>query len=115
MPVIGFLSRRSPSESASVEAAFREGLKEAGYIEGQNLHIAFRWVDGQFAQLPSLAEVIVAVGGVNAAFAAKSATATIPIVFVVGVDSVANGLVTVCQVDPRLCVGRVRRNFSYSR
>jgi putative tryptophan/tyrosine transport system substrate-binding protein len=115
MPVIGFLSRRSPSESASVEAAFREGLKEAGYIEGQNLHIAFRWADGQFAQLPSLAEVIVAVGGVNAAFAAKSATATIPIVFVVGVDPVANGLVTVCQVDPRLCVGRVRRNLSYSR
>ena len=102
MPVIGFLSGRSPSESASVEAAFREGLKEAGYIEGQNLHVAFRWADGQFARLPSLAEalvdlrvaVIVAVGGVNAAFAAKSATATIPIVFVVGGDPVANGLVT---------------------
>jgi putative tryptophan/tyrosine transport system substrate-binding protein len=102
MPVIGFLSSRSPSESASVEAAFREGLKEAGYIEGQNLHIAFRWADGQFARLLPLAEalvdlrvaVIVTVGGVNAAFAAKSATATIPIVFVVGVDPVANGLVT---------------------
>ena len=102
IPVIGFLSSRSPSESASVEAAFREGLKEAGYIEGQNLHVAFRWADGQFARLPSLAEalvdlrvaVIVAVGGVNAAFAAKSATATIPIVFVVGADPVANGLVT---------------------
>ena len=102
MPVIGFLSSRSPSESASVEAAFREGLKEAGYIEGQNLHIAFRWADGQFARLPLLAEalvylrvaVIVTVGGVNAAFAAKSATATIPIVFVVGVDPVATGLVT---------------------
>ena len=101
MPVIGFLSSRSPSESASAEAAFREGLKEAGYIEGQNLHIAFRWADGQFARLPPLAEalvdlrvaVIVAVGGVNTAFAAKSATATIPIVFVVGVDPVANGLV----------------------
>jgi len=71
MPVIGFLSGRSPSESASVEAAFREGLKEAGYIEGQNLHIAFRWADGQFARLPPLAEalvdlrvaVIVSVGG----------------------------------------------------
>jgi putative ABC transport system substrate-binding protein len=102
MPVIGFLSSRSPSESASVEAAFREGLKEAGYMEGQNLHIAFRWADGQFARLSPLAEAlvdlrvaaIVAVGGVNAAFAAKSATATIPIVFVVGVDPVANGLVT---------------------
>jgi putative ABC transport system substrate-binding protein len=101
MPVIGFLSSRSPSESASVEAAFREGLKEASYIEGQNLHIAFRWADGQFARLTPLAEalvdlrvaVIVAVGGVNAAFAAKSAAATIPIVFVVGVDPVANGLV----------------------
>src|SRR5262249_39486668 len=102
VPVIGFLSSRSPSESASVEAAFREGLKEAGYIEGHNLHIAFRWGDGQFARLPPLAEalvdlrvaVIVATGGVNAPFAARAATATIPIVFVVGVDPVANGLVT---------------------
>src|SRR5215467_4954605 len=102
MPVLGFLSGRSPSESASVEAAFREGLKESGYIEGQNLHIAFRWADGQFARLPPLAEalvdlrvaVIVSVGGLNAAFAAKSATASIPIVFVVGVDPVATGLVT---------------------
>src|SRR5262245_40019027 len=93
IPVIGFLSSRSPSESASVEAAFREGLKEVGYIEGQNLHIAFRWADGQFDRLPSLAEalvdlrvaVIVTVGGVNTAFAAKSATPTIPLVFVVGV------------------------------
>ena len=102
LPVIGFLSSRSPSESSAVEAAFREGLKEAGYIEGRNLHIAFRWADGQFARLPALAEalvdlrvaVIVTVGGVNTAFAAKSATATIPIVFVVGVDPVAAGLVT---------------------
>src|SRR5262245_17994622 len=101
MPVIGFLSSRSPSESALAEAAFREGLKEAGYIEGQNLHIAFRWADGQFARLPPLAQalvdlrvaVIVAVGGVNAAFAAKSGTTTVPIVFVVGSDPVANGLV----------------------
>ena len=47
MPVIGFLSSRSPRESASVEAGFREGLKDAGYVEGQNVHIAFRWADGQ--------------------------------------------------------------------
>ena len=80
MPVIGFLSGRSPSESASVEAAFREGLKEAGYIEGQNLHIAFRWADGQFALLPPLAEalvdlrvaIIVTVGGVNTAIGAPA-------------------------------------------
>jgi hypothetical protein len=46
MPVIGFLSFRSPGESASVEAAFRQGLREQGYVEGQNLHIAFRWAEG---------------------------------------------------------------------
>src|SRR5262245_33907532 len=101
VPVIGFLSSRSPRESASVEAGFRQGLKETGYVEGQNVHIAFRWADGQFDQLPALARdlvrqqvvIIVAIGGGSAAIAAKSATTTIPIVFVVGFDPVVAGLV----------------------
>jgi putative ABC transport system substrate-binding protein len=70
-PVIGFLSSRSPGESASVVAAFGEGLKESGYVEGQNVHIAFRWAEGDYARLAALASelagrrvaVIVAVGG----------------------------------------------------
>ena len=101
MPVIGFLSGRSPSESASVEAAFRQGLKEMGYTEGQNLHIAFRWADGQYGRLPALATdlvglrvaVIVSVGGEVVAHAAKAATTTIPIVFVMGSDPVETGVV----------------------
>src|SRR5215475_1623465 len=101
VPVIGFLSSRSPRESASVEAGFRQGLKETGYVEGQNVHIAFRWADGQFDQLPALARdlvrqqvvIIVAIGGGSAALAAKAATTTIPVVFVVGFDPVMAGLV----------------------
>src|SRR5205807_1569979 len=91
MPVIGFLSSRSASDSASVERAWRQGLREAGYVEGHNVHIAFRWADGQFARLPELAadlvnqrvDVIVAAGGDVTAKAAKSTTQTIPIVFIV--------------------------------
>jgi putative tryptophan/tyrosine transport system substrate-binding protein len=59
MPVIGFLSSRSPGESASVVGGFREGLKEAGYAEGRNVHIAFRWAEGGYDRLPALAAELV--------------------------------------------------------
>src|SRR5262249_35221697 len=100
MPVIGFLSSRSPRESASVVAGFRQGLKEAGYREGQNVHIAFRWAEGQFDQLPALAAelveiqvaAILAAGGTVTGLAAKGATSTIPIVCI-GTDPDRVGLV----------------------
>jgi putative tryptophan/tyrosine transport system substrate-binding protein len=99
MPVIGFLSSRSPGESASVVAAFREGLKEAGYREGHNVHIAFRWAEG-WERLPALATeliqiqvaVILAAGGSMTGLAAKAATSTIPIVNI-GSDLERVGLV----------------------
>jgi hypothetical protein len=59
MPVIGFLSSRSPGESARLVAAFREGLKETGYVEGQNVHISFRWAEGRYDRLPELAAELV--------------------------------------------------------
>ena len=101
MPVVGFLSSRSPGESASVVAAFRQGLRETGFIEGQNLGIAFRWAEGRYDRLPALASELVslpvtlifAAGGPPSAFAAKGATSTIPIVFSAASDPVEIGLV----------------------
>jgi len=100
-PVIGFLSSRSPGESASVVAAFRQGLRETGFIEGQNLAIAFRWAEGRYDRLPVLASELVglpvtllfAAGGPPSAFAAKGATSTIPVVFSAASDPVEIGLV----------------------
>ena len=101
MPVIGFLSGALPGAYAPFAAAFHKGLKEAGYAEGVNAAIEYRWAEGEVGRLPALATelvrkqvaVIVATGGVSSALAAKAATTTIPIVFLVGEDPVKVGLV----------------------
>ena len=98
---IGFLSSRSPAESSGVVAAFREGLRDAGFVEGKNVAIAFRWADGRYDRLPALAAelidlkvtVLFAAGGPPSAMAAKAATSTIPVVFSAANDPVGLGLV----------------------
>jgi putative ABC transport system substrate-binding protein len=100
MPVIGFLGAGSPGSQAALTAAFREGLSQTGWVEGQNLTIEYRWAEGRLDRLPALAtdlvdrkvDVIAAMAGTPPAVAAKGATSTIPIVFSGG-DPVERGLV----------------------
>jgi putative tryptophan/tyrosine transport system substrate-binding protein len=101
MPVVGFLSIASAASFAHLVAGFRRGLLEAGFVEGRNVVVEYRWAEGSYDRLPALAAdlvlrqvaVIVTSGGDNPSFAAKAATATIPIVFNIGSDPVKIGLV----------------------
>jgi putative ABC transport system substrate-binding protein len=102
MPVVGFLNSGSPAQFAHLVAAFSKVLNDAGFVEGRNVAVEYRWALGQYGRLSELAAdlvhrqvaVIAASGGTSAALAAKAATTTIPIVFVGGGDPVEDGLVT---------------------
>ena len=101
MPVVGYLSSRSPEDTTHLLAGFRQGLADGGFVEHQNVTIEYRWALGQYDHLPALATeltrlpviVVVSTGGEPAALAAKAATSTIPIVFGTGTDPVKAGLV----------------------
>ena len=101
MPVIGFLDSRSPDAVTGRLRAFRQGLKEAGFVEGENVAIAYRWAEDQINRLPELADdlvrrqvAVIVTAGLPAIFAAKAATSTIPVAFVLGEDPVRLGLVS---------------------
>src|SRR5450631_4452206 len=101
MPMVGFIRDGSADANARYVAAFRKGLNEAGYVEGQNVTVEYHWLEGQYDRLPALLAdlvrrevAVIATPGNVPSIAAKAATATIPIVFGVGDDAVRLGLVT---------------------
>jgi putative tryptophan/tyrosine transport system substrate-binding protein len=100
MPVIGFLYVRSPEDSSAQVEAFKHGLAEHGFVEGQTVHIEYRWGRGQYDKMPTLAAelvrlpaTLVVAGAEPSVLAAKAATSNIPIVFVVGTDPIKLGVV----------------------
>jgi putative ABC transport system substrate-binding protein len=101
LPIVGYMSSRSLGDSIALVAAFRKGLNEAGFVEGQNVTIEYRWAEGQYDRLSAMAAelirlgsvLLVATGGEPSALAAKAATSKIPIVFTTGGDPVKIGLV----------------------
>ena len=122
MPVIGFLDSRSSDGMTSRLASFRQGLKEVGLVEGENVTIIYRWAEDRVDRLPEMASelaqqatVIVTTGGPPAAFAAKAASTTIPIVFLVGEDParsvVAIGRPVIADVYQRVDMLERRRSF----
>jgi putative ABC transport system substrate-binding protein len=102
VPIIGFLNSASPGPFAAFAHAFREGLEDAGFVDGKNVIIESRWAEGRYERLPDLAAdlvgrrvtLIVATGGLMSARAAKAATTTLPVVFLIGIDPVKMGLVS---------------------
>jgi putative ABC transport system substrate-binding protein len=121
MPVIGFLNSASPEGYAPMMAAFRQGLSEIGYVEGQNVTIEYRLANNEIDRLPELAAdlvrrrvaVIAATGGTAVPLAAKAATTTIPIVFGVGGDPVKFGFARACARSSALCPARQSDHSEY--